>query len=481
MEKEKIRKLLNNPESLKYKLSNAITEDFVNIGNAIYPFMNKVLENLKRKDFSNKFLLMRDSNDAEVLSDIDWLENSTNEDFGFTIGGKNYRNLEFVVIAGYKQRKKNSYGQFETTIHYVLENNRSSESNDRLVLIQSVSSYDLCFVEIDGERVFIMDKTKLFAKTSEKQIEDERLVQKEKKKQLKSVNEKIELLKINWQEKNNEIKNLKSQNVLLDAAIDNNYSRKYYKETKNCDNLTIVGFMAKILPSVLQEIKDTATNEDTIDSLEIKFLAIMNEKISKKKSAKYDCRIENVNDKYILITNDTGINTPRVKTKNPFPTNPQPQSSTTELDLSIFYTKILDKINEFWRRNTESLDKSMIENKNRIVILENIIKDLDKEKRKLFQDKDKFEDELNVLKKSLEEKKGQLQETKHLSRGNTVTTVPQLPEKEKIKEQIADVRTPVENREQYQLEKKHGVEPDLIKLTRYVQPNVYIPGMFGKK
>ena len=489
LEKEKMRKLLNGQESMQYKLSNAITEDFVQVGNAIYPFMNRVLENLKRKDFSNKFLFVRDSDNAEVLSDSEfqWLENSTIDDLSFTIGGKMYSKLEFVVIVGYKQSEKNRYGTFETTIRYGLENNRSSESNDRLVLIQSGFLYDLCFVKRDGERVFIMDKTKLFAKTSEKQIEDERLVRKEKKKQLEAVNEKIELLKINFHEKNREIKNLKSQNILLEAAIEKNYNRKYYKETKNCDTLTIVGFMAKVLTGVIQEIKDTATEDDTMEGLEIKFLAKLNEKISKKKSAKYDCRIENINDEYVFITRDTGINTPRVKKQKSSPVNSRPPSPTKDLpenvfdvDFSSFITGILAKINDLWRRNTDSLNMTMNKNNSRIKILEDSMIDIDKKKRKLFQDKDQIVDELSVLKKSLGKKKDQLQQTKASSAENPATPVQQLEEKEKIKARVADVRTPLEITEQYQLEKKHGVAQDLKKLTRYVAPNVYMPGMFGK-
>ena len=470
LEQERMHKLLNGPDLLKYKLSNAITEDFVQVGSAIYPFMNKVLENLKRKDFSKKTLLVRDFDDAEILSDSDrnWLGNSTNKDFSFTIDGKMYRNLEFVVIVGYKQ---SNYG----TIRYVLENNMSSESNDRLVLIQSDGFlYDLGYVKIDGEQVFIMDKTKIFAKTSEKLIKEETLVRKEKEKQLEVVNEKIELLDNNKQENINEIKNINNQNILLNTAISNNYNRNYYKETKNCDTLTIVGFMAKILNNVLQEIEDTATDDDTIDSLEIKFLAIMNEKISKKRSAKYDCRIKNINDKYILITKNTGINTPRVKKHKPLPTNPQPLSPTTKLVLNGFETKILAKIKDFWRRNTQSLVNNIIENENRIIILENLIKDYNNEKNKLIKDKNLIEEELSVLKKSLEEKIDQLQETKSSPAVNTVTLVPQLPEKEKV----ADVPTTVEIRKQYQLEKKLGNQIDLNKVTMNVQKHVYMPGMF---
>lgn len=469
LEQERMHKLLNGPDLLKYKLSNAITEDFVQVGSAIYPFMNKVLENLKRKDFSKKTLLVRDFDDAEILSDSDrnWLGNSTNKEFSFTIDGKMYRNLEFVVIVGYKQ---SNYG----TIRYVLENNMSSESNDRLVLIQSDGFlYDLGYVKIDGEQVFIMDKTKIFAKTSEKLIKEETLVRKEKEKQLEVVNEKIELLDNNKQENINEIKNINNQNILLNTAISNNYNRNYYKKTKNCDTLTIVGFMAKILNNVLQEIEETATDDDTINSLEIKFLAIMNEKISKKRSAKYDCRIENINDEYILITKDTGINTPRVKKHKPLPTNPQPLSPTTKLVLNGFETKILAKIKDFWRRNTQSLVNNIIENENKIIILENLIKDYNNEKNKLIKDKNLIEEELSVLKKSLEEKIDQLQETKSSPAVNTVTLVPQLPEKE-----VADVLTTDKLKERYELEKKHGNQIDLNKVTMNVQKHVYIPGMF---
>lgn len=475
LEKEKMRNLLNGPESLKHKLSKAITENFVQVGDAIYPFMNRVLENFKKNDFIKKTLLVGDSDDAEVLSDNDWLENSTNEDFSFTIGGKMYSNLEFVVIVGYKQSKINKNGTLETTIRYVLENNKSSESNDRLVLIQSAGFlYDLCFVESEGERVFIMDKTKIFAKTSEKLIKEEKLVRKEKEKQLEVVNEKIKLLDNNMQENINEIINIKNQNKNLHAAIDNNYNRNYYKETKNCNNLTIVGFISKIYINVLQEIENTTTDDDTIDSLEIKFLAKMNEKISKKRSAKYDCRIENINDEYILITENTGINTPRVKKHKPVPTNPLPLSTTTNLVLNAFETKILAKIKDFWRRNTQSLDKNIFENEHKQINLNNLNKDINKEKNELIKDKGVIEKELSVLKISLEKKIDQLQETKSSPAVNTVTPVLQLPEKEKV----ADVPTSDELKECYELEKKHGNQIDLNKVTMNVQKHVYIPGMF---
>ena len=475
LENEKMRNILNGPESLKHKLSKAITENFVQVGDAIYPFMNRVLENFKKNDFSKKKLLVRDSDDAEVLSDNDWLENSTNEDFSFTIGGKMYSNLEFVVIVGYKQSKINKNGTLETTIRYVLENNKSSESNDRLVLIQSAGFlYDLCFVESEGERVFIMDKTKIFAKTSEKLIKEEKLVRKEKEKQLEVVNEKIKLLDNNMQENINEIINIKNQNKNLHAAIDNNYNRNYYKETKNCNNLTIVGFISKIYINVLQEIENTTTDDDTIDSLEIKFLAKMNEKISKKRSAKYDCRIENINDEYILITEDTGINTPRVKKHKPVPTNPLPLSTTTNLVLNAFETKILAKIKDFWRRNTQSLDKNIFENEHKQINLNNLNIDINKEKNELIKDKGVIEKELSVLKISLEKKIDQLQETKSSPAVNTVTPVLQLPEKEKV----ADVPTSDELKERYELEKKHGNQIDLNKVTMNVQKHVYIPGMF---
>ena len=479
LEQKRMRELLDGPNLLKYKLSNAIKENFVQFGSAIYPFMNKVLENLKITDFSNKTSLVGDFDDSEVLSDNDWLKNSTTEDFSFTIGGKMYSNLEFVVIVGYKQSKINKNNKLETTIHYVLENNWSSESNDRLVLIQSYGFlYDLCFVESDGERVFIMDKTKIFAKTSEKLIKEEKLVRKEKEKQLEVVNEKIELLDNNKQKNINEIKNINNQNILLNTAISNNYNRNYYKKTKNCDTLTIVGFMAKILNNVLQEIEETATDDDTIDSLEIKFLAIMNKKISKKRSAKYDCRIENINDEYILITKETGINTPRVKKhKTSLPTNPQPQSTTTNLVFNGFEIKVLAKIKDFWRRNTQSLDKNIIENKKRILNLENSISDINNEKNKLIKDKGVIEKELSVLKKSLEEKIDQLQETKSSPAVNTMTPVPQLPKKEKV----ADVPMSVELKKQFELEKELGVQQDLSNVTRFAQPHVYMPGMFGKK
>jgi hypothetical protein len=455
-------------------LSKAITEDFVQVGDAIYPFMNRVLENLKKNDFSKKKLLVRDSDDAEVLSDNDWLENSINENFSFTIGGKMYSNLEFVVITGYKQRKMNKNGTFETTIRYVLENNRSSESNDRLVLIQSAGFlYDLCFVESEGERVFIMDKTKIFAKTSEKLIKEEKLVRKEKEKQLEVVNEKIKLLDNNMQENINEIINIKNQNKNLHAAIDNNYNRNYYKETKNCNNLTIVGFISKIYINVLQEIENTMTDDDTIESLEINFLAKINEKISKKRSAKYDCRIENINDEYILITEDTGINTPRVKKHKPVPKNPQPLSPTKELVLNAFETKILAKLKDFWRRNTQSLDKNIFENEHKQINLNNLNIDINKEKKKLLEDKKSIEEEISVLKKSMKEKTDQLQETKSSAAVNIVTIVPQLPEKK-----VADVLTTDKLKERYELEKKHGNQIDLNKVTMNVQKHVYMPGMF---
>jgi hypothetical protein len=77
----------------------------------------------------------------------------------------------------------------------------------------------------------------------------------------------------------------------------------------------------------------------------------------------------------------------------------------------------------------------------------------------------------------LEEKIDQLQETKSSPAVNTVTLVPQLPEKEKV----VDVPTTVEIRKQYQLEKKLGVQQDYSNVTKFAQPHVYMPGMFGKK
>ena len=170
------------------------------------------------------------------------------------------------------------------------------------------------------------------------------------------------------------------------------------------------------------------------------------------------------------------------------PTNTEPPTLPKDLpenvfnmDFSRFETKILAKINDLWSRNTNSLRLTMNKNKNRITSLEYSMKDLDMDKRKLFKDKENIVDELSVLKKSLGVKKDQLQQTKASSAEKTATPVQQLPAKEKINERVADVRTPLEITEQYQLEKKHGVAPDLEKLTRYVQPNVYMPEMFGKK